>query len=271
MTRKMKLYLALGGLSLLFLLVLGAGIMWISGSGGTPLWSSEPLYQERFADVEAVACRLRSCAVEVRTWSEPDVEVSFYRWGIGTLEPPRVWMENGRLTAEDESHFSILLIGGGRLVIQVPEGTALPYDLLTVSGSVKLDAPSAEAVLETTSGSVKVFQAGTALKAQTVSGSIKVYEPFVIQDLKTTSGSVKAAADAATEEVRMQTTSGSIKLRLEDVSGYVLTHHVTSGSVKDLYRNVSFGRDGVENWGDETLKIYAGTTSGSIKLTDWTD
>ncbi len=270
MTRKTKLYLALAGLSVLFLLMLGVGIMWVA-QGGLPLnLSDDPVFQERYDGVESVACALRSYAIEVRTWEGPDVEVSFYRWGLGGGELPETRVENGRLTVTEPWTLGLLL-GGGKVVVQVPAGTAMPYELRTVSGSVKLDAPCTTAALETTSGSVKVYRSGAALTARTVSGSIKVYEPFPAQDLRTTSGSVKAAADAGTEEVRMQTVSGSIKLQLEGITGYRLEHHVTSGSVRDEYRNIRYEQDGTDTWGDGSLWIHASTTSGSIKLTDWGD
>lgn len=268
MSRKTKLYWKLAGLSLLFLLVLGLGILWIRGGGNMFSFGGEAVWQARFADVESVDCRLSDCAVEVRTWDQPEVEVTCYRWGLGG-SAPEARMEGGVLIVEQPGLG--LHIGGGKVVVQAPAGALLSYRLKTVSGSLSLDAPCTDAVLKTTSGSVQVHQAGAALQAETVSGSIRVFAPFDRQDLNTTSGSIRAVADGETTEIRANTVSGGIRLRLEGVSGYTLEHHTTSGSVKDTYHDVGYDQSGTARWGDEGLFLHASTVSGSIRLEDWED
>lgn len=273
MSRKTLLIIKLALYIFLFLLVLAlsAQILWKGWSPMTFSGSGKLVSSEHFTDVTSVQIGASSYSIEVTEHDDPDTIVSFYRVGLGSAAEPDVILENGTLQISEQGVIIGLHLGGGRIVVQVPRGSKLPYALSSVSGSIHLDAVSTTAKLHSISGSLKAYQAGGKLIADTTSGSIKLYKPFVSIDAQSTSGSIKAAANAETEKMLARSVSGSVKLALRDVPGYQLTYRSVSGSVKDEYHGISYGKSGSAPWGDGSLVIDAKTTSGSIKLTDWDD
>ena len=278
MSHKTSLIVRLILMIILFLLVLmlavqviGKGWSFLSFSGSGKLVCSE-----HYEGVTSIEADTASCAVEVVEHKGSDVIAEFYRLGFGSVKEPTMELRDGMLSVQETETPLGIHFGSGKVILRVPEGSALPYRLHTTSGSVRLGAASAEAVLQTVSGSIKVYQGGDSLTAETTSGSVKVYEPFDLLDIKTTSGSIKAVAAGGTTDVRMESVSGSVKLKLDGVSGYTMDYSTDSGSVKNEYPAMEYNygayhKHGTAVWSDGSLSIWAETTSGSIKLTDWND
>lgn len=278
MSQKTSLIVRLILMIILFLLVLmlavqvvgkGWGFMSFSGSG-------ELVYSKHYDDVTSIQADTASYALEVVEHDGSDVVAEFYRMGFGSVKDPTMEQQDGILSIRETETPLGIHFGSGKVILRVPKGSALPYRLHTASGSVRLGAASIEAVLQTVSGSIKVYQGGDLLTAETTSGSVKVYKPFDRLDIKTISGSIKAVADGGTTDVQMKSVSGSVKLKLDGVSGYTMEYSTVSGSVKNEYPAMEYNygayhKHGTAVWSDGSLPIRAETTSGSIKLTDWND
>lgn len=278
MSKKTSLIIRLILLILAFLLVAASAVRvalkgWESMSIS---FSGEPVSSEQFTDVTSIAVDAVAYSIEVAEYDGSSVVAEFYRSGIGSAAAPETALTDGALVIQEASNPVGIHLGGGKIKLHVPAGSLLPYQLCSASGSIRLDAGSSTSELHTASGSVKVFQSGERLAIQTTSGSVKVYEPFNSLDIQTTSGSIKASAGSDTADAKLKSVSGSIKLKLDGVSGYTMDYSTVSGSVKNEYPAMEYNyaahhKHGSAVWSDGSLSIQAETTSGSIKLTDWDD
>lgn len=229
--------------------------------------SGKLVLSEQFDHVEALKVDITSFSVEVVEHESDDVIVEFYRTGYGKGTEPVMTLSGNMLTIEEPIKLLGVNLSSGKILVYVPAGSQLPYELNTVSGSIKLNTASTTANLGTVSGSIKVYQRGNQLKAKTSSGSIKVYEPFQTIEAGTTSGSIKLTASSGSTAIQSKSVSGSIKVQLRDIEDYSIDYSSVSGSYKNEYMNGSLSSSN----GSSALKITAKTTSGSIKLCDWND
>ncbi len=268
MTNKKLLYIKLITLIILFLLICFTSLQFIMRGGHNmdfSYHSGKLILSENFNNVEALKADLTSFSVEVVEHDSEEVLVEFYRTGFGKSTEPVMNILDNRLTIEEPITLLNINFSSGKILVYVPAGSQLPYDLSTASGSVKLNASSSTAVLRTISGSIKVYQGGDQLKAKTTSGSIKAYEPFHRIESGTTSGSIKLTASPDTTSIQSKSVSGSIKVELHDVEDYSINYSSVSGSFRNEYGNSSI----TSNNSSAALQINAKTTSGSIKLCDW--
>lgn len=189
---------------------------------------------------------------------------------LGTKSPNKLSQEDDVLSFKQGKQFSFLSITRGNIVIEVPRGSALEYDINNISGSIIHDAMSRDTLTATSiSGSVKILQPGEKLFAKSTSGSVRIYSPFEDVSAKSISGSVQILANQDSKQISGSSVSGSVKIQLENVSGYTMDYSTTSGSVKDTYANIDYSKSGKTSYGDSSLKINASSISGSIKLTNW--
>ncbi|MDO5112576.1 MAG: DUF4097 family beta strand repeat-containing protein, partial [Clostridia bacterium] len=224
--------------------------------------------------VTAVKADLVSCPVNVSTHSGSDTRVKIRRvgLGIGRSNEPAVSLENGVLTVRQPRVLLNFSTVGYIVDITVPADACLDYDLMSISGSVRLDAPGNTAKLRTTSGSIRMSGSAVNVEAESVSGSVKLYGDERTQTVRavTTSGSIKTAAGKNAQSIYATSTSGSVKISIPPDLGYTMDYKTASGSVKDVYRGVAYEKQGTaEAWGANVVAITARSTSGSIKLTDW--
>ncbi len=278
MSRKTSLIVRIVVLSVLLLglLAMAVRMLWWVGRPGQAEWNwdgrREMVLSESYRGVTSVEVSTLSYAVEVVEHSGSETMVEFYRgFGATSREQISVTQNNGVLKVEQKPQFGLFSWGNCKVVVYVPQASPMDYDLASTSGSVKLNAPGKAVSVSTTSGSVKVYQGGETLSAVSTSGSVKVYEGFVTIDAGTTSGSVKVKAAQNTTRIVAESTSGSVKIQLPRDMGYVFDFSSVSGSVKDLYREKSFGSEGSSEYGGRDVAITASTVSGSIKLCDWDD
>lgn len=251
MNNRTLLWIRLVVLILSFVAVLAAAVVAMTGGkfSVSLIGDGKLAAEASFSDVTDIAVEGRTCAVEIVAGTGPDVVARYYTGGLLPAETP-VWEQTGGTLRVTTSKGNFL--SGGRLVLEVPEDDALNYQLDTISGGIR------------------VYVGGSALTVQCTTGSVKVYKPFQSLDVETTTGSVKVTADGSTTRCRLESTTGSIKLALEDVPGYTLTAESTTSSVKDEYNGLSYERSvSGAVWGDGSLAVEAESTTGSIKLTDW--
>lgn len=217
--------------------------------------------------VQSVSLPVSICESDVEQVTVRDNSRSF---GLKLGTANTVTEEGGTLTIRQGKHVSVMSVLTGNFEIEIPRGTILEYDLKNVSGSIYHDAPSREELkVKTTSGSIKILQGGDTANARSTSGSVRIYGPFREVRAQSTSGSVRATADGTSQLLNCSTTSGSVKIQLNQVSGYEMAYSSTSGSIKDLYTDTSYSKSGRCIFGDGTLRIDASSVSGSIKLMDW--
>ena len=251
MNNRTLLWIRLVVLILSFVAVLAAAVVAVTGGkfSASLIGDGKLAAEASFSDVTDIAVESRTCSVEIVAGTGPDVVAQYYTGGLLPAKMP-VWEQTGSTLCIATAKGNFL--SGGRLILEVPEDSALNYQLDSVSGSMK------------------VYVGGSTLTIQCTTGSVKVYEPFQSLDVETTTGSVKVTADGSTTRCRLESTTGSIKLALEDVPGYTLTAESTTSSVKDEYHGLSYERSvpGAV-WGDGSLAVAAESTTGSIKLTDW--
>lgn len=251
MNNRTLLWIRLVVLILSFVAVLAAAVVAVTGGkfSASLIGDGKLAAEASFSDVTDIAVESRTCSVEIVAGTGPDVVARYYTGGLLPAKMP-VWEQTGSTLCIATAKGNFL--SGGRLVLEVPEDSALNYQLDSVSGSMK------------------VYVGGSTLTVQCTTGSVKVYEPFQSLDVETTTGSVKVTADGSTTRCRLESTTGSIKLALEDVPGYTLTAESTTSSVKDEYHGLSYERTvSGAVWGDGSLAVAAESTTGSIKLTDW--
>lgn len=251
MNNRTLLWIRLVVLILSFVAVLAAAVVAVTGGkfSVSLIGDGKLAAEASFSDVTDIAVESRTCAVDVVAGTGPDVVARYYTGGLLPAETP-TWEQTGgtlRVTTAKSNFLS-----GGRLVLEVPGDDALNYQLDTVSGGIQVSV------------------GGNALTVQCTTGSVKVYEPFQLLDVETTTGSVKVTADWSTTRCQLESTTGSIKLALENVTGYTMTAETTTGSIKDEYNGLSYERTVSGTvWGDGSLAVEAESTTGSIKLTDW--
>ena len=237
-------------LIVVFFLLLGICIAAVGGGwlSGQMLGNGRLTDSATFTGITAVELHSQSCSVEIVPEDNGDAVVAeFYQSGLLRGEVPSWSQEDSVLHGTTDSGF----LSGGRIVLRIPSEASLDYKI------------------DNTTGAVSVQVGGGRLQVDTKTGSIKVYKPFDTLDLETKTGSIKAVADGDTTQCCAYTATGSVKLGLWDVAGYTLTASTKTGSVKDVYQDLSYGDSGTFTWGDGSLVIAVETKTGSIKLTDW--
>lgn len=270
MTRKNLLLIRLILLILLFIAICAGGLIFFQGYGQHGMENGT---SQSFSGVNKILVNSSSLPVRIVEGDAAEVTVTdntrFYGFGFGRKNS--VYQTDDSLYFNEGNRFSLIFgFTAGDVTIEVPRGTALEYQLTNTSGSISLDAPSKNTLkIKSTSGSVKVFQGGDHLDLTSTSGSVRIYSGFETARVKSTSGSIRISADERSRELNCNSTSGSVRIRLEHVSGYDLTYSSTSGSIRDLYHNISYERSGRNSYGDASLKINVKNTSGSTKLCDW--
>ena len=229
--------------------------------------------KQSFSNVEKIVVESLSLSLEVYESDVSEVTVidNSRFTGIKNREPNIITQEGNTVKVKQRKGGFFLSFVSGNIVIEVPKGSIIEYDLSNVSGAINFDASSKEQLnLKTVSGSIKVHEKdGDSLDAKTTSGSIEIRSAFNKVKTKSVSGSISMFAAQKSKDIESTTVSGSIKVQLENVSGYEMDYKSTSGGVKDMYSNNDYSKSGKATQGDGSLEMDLKSVSGSIKLTDW--
>ncbi len=187
----------------------------------------------------------------------------------------------------------------GSVLIEIPRGTALEYDIASASGDISLGGGFfSQATIKTASGdvtttseggyinvstasgdiqvkksikSIKLHSVsgditmqenGEEIEVKTVSGDIKMFGTFVSTIVKTTSGDIKMCADDRSVVVVANTVSGDCIVQLDGISELNLHRSSVSGSKKNSYKIP-------DNVQTAKLHMTVGTVSGDLRLRDW--
>lgn len=258
-------------LLILLFFIIGIGTLYYVGSQGTNVVEGE---ERTFSGVEKVVVDSINLSVKIYESDVAQVTVQYNAkvYGLNAGKSNRIDQAGGVVTVKQEKVGSFLSYVSGSIVVEVPRGSVLEYDINTISGSVEHDALSRGTFKATSiSGTISIRQGGEKVLAKTTSGTVLVYSAFEEMSAKSTSGSVLIIANQDSKKVITSSVSGSVKIQLDSVLGYDMDYSTTSGSVKDAYRNMWLSKEGNTTSGDSSLKIDVSSVSGSIKLGDWID
>lgn len=258
-------------LLILVFFIIGIGTLYYVGSQSTNVVEEE---ERTFSGVEKVVVDSINLSVKIY---ESDVEQVTVQHnakvrGLTTGKSNKIEQVGGVLTVKQEKAGFFFSYISGSIVVEIPEGSVLEYDINTISGNIDHDGIGRNTLTAVSiSGEISIHQGGEKALVKSNSGSVKIHAPFEELSAKSISGSVSVVADQDSKIVTTSSVSGSVKIQLDSVLGYNMDYSTTSGSVKDTYRNMGFSKSGNATNGDSSLKIDASSISGSIKLVDWLD
>jgi len=225
-----------------------------------------------FSNVEKIQVNAVTLPVHIYESDVEQVTVTdnSKQYGIGVRSSNKLTQEEDTLIFTEGKGFQIINFSRGEIIIEVPKGLILEYDIHNASGSIRHNAPSKnELRCENVSGSTRIYQGGQSVFVESVSGSIRVYEPFEELTATSVSGSIRTVANENSKQMNCSNVSGSIRIQLENVTGYDMNYSTLSSDVEDNYTDTEYKKSGDASYGDKSLKIDVSNTTGSIKLTDW--
>lgn len=222
--------------------------------------------KEEYDGINKLKVDITSYGIEVESYSGSKVSVEYY--GVST-DRLIVTVKDNQLLIQQDDHKKFFDWRSGKVVIKVPSQLIEEMILETVSGSINVDALAEDIKASSVSGSVRVSGQGNRLVASSVSGSVRNLGDFETVEARSTSGSVRTTATKRTNTLELQSVSGSIRISLAEGVGYDMNYSSISGSVKDEYQGISYKGVGECTYGNKQVRIHAGTTSGSIRLTNW--
>lgn len=191
-------------------------------------------------------------------------------YGLSTGKPNTIDEEDGVLSVKQEKNYSFLFFVTGEIIIEVPKGSFLEYDINSISGKINHTALSKDTLrAKSISGAVRIHRGSERVTIETISGSVRIHAPFQEVSASSVSGSIHIVANQDTKQILTSTISGSTSIQLENVSGYNMEYSTTSGSIKDVYEGLVYSKKGSTTLRDSYLKINSSSVSGSIKLEDW--
>ncbi len=281
MNRKQWLMVKLVLLTLIFITVatIGFRVTKNLGKGGigfdSSMKNSVPIVEGEkvtFENVQKIIIDTINLPVEIQEGdvSEVTIQDNSTAHGVGTKKPNKVAYEDGTLSFKQVKQRPLFFSISGNVIVEVPKGSLIEYELESVSGYISHNAPSkGKLKADTISGAIKIHQSGEKLSAESISGSIKIYQGFKETKVETISGSIKLEANQDSEQISGSSVSGSFQIALKNVSGYMMDYSTVSSSVKDSYANIDYSKSGNATNGDGSLKINLSSVSGSINLTDW--
>ncbi len=230
--------------------------------------------ERTFTNVEKIVVESISLSVKIIETDGTIVTIkdNSKGYGIRAGKPNILKQEDGVVTFKQGKGIFFLSFVTGNVVVEVPRGSLLEYDVKSISGNIDHDAMSGESLQASSiSGDIEIHQGGEKASVETTSGSVRVHAPFEKVKAESVSGSIRLTADQNSKEVKTSAISGSIRIQLKKVLGYTMDYSSTSGSVKDTYDNIDYSKSGHAIRGDSALDINVSTISGSIKLADWND
>lgn len=225
-----------------------------------------------FTDVDRIEVKLLSVSIQIVESNVLEVTVkdNVSSRGLGDDHPIIISDKDGVLSIKQRKSRPFLSLITGEVVVEVPKGSMLKYNINNISGSIDHDAASGDTLTATSiSGSVNIHHGGEKAYLKSTSGSVRVYEAFEELSASSVSGSVQVRADEISNSLTASSVSGSVGIMLERVAGYSMNYSTTSGSVTDKYENEKYPKSGNMTTGDGSLNIHASTVSGSIRLGDW--
>ena len=260
-------------LTLLIVLFFAIGIGAINFSGLTNK-SNIDKKEKTFSSVDKLVMESTSLSVDIHESNVEKVTIKDHSKtrGLMARKPIKIIQTGGVVSVKQRKSGFFFTSVSGNIVVEIPKGSKLEYDVSTVSGHIDHDATSSsELKAKSISGKIGIQKSGEKVNVKTTSGAIKIYSPFEEIKGKSVSGSIFVAANQDSKKVNLSTVSDSIKIQLENRVGYTFNFSTKSGSVKDTYENKDYSKSGKATIKEPLVKIGASSISGSITLVDWMD
>lgn len=212
-----------------------------------------------------------SSSVTINESNKPRIHLFFY---IGFMERsvydvyiPKAYKESlavkavsGDIEVNDNLKFEDLTISSTSGDIKMADVEAKSIKIESISGDIKLQHLIDEDLrLKTVSGDIRVESAKGKIEAKTTSGTIEIKELEGNVELTSVSGDVKSDDFKVTGDSRVKTTSGNVRMYLNQESNCEIQTKSVSGNVTlPNRRNVM----GVEPY----VELDIETVSGNIRL-----
>lgn len=167
---------------------------------------------------------------------------------------------SGDIEVNESLKFEDLTISSTSGDVKMGNIEAKNIKIETISGDIKLqDIKSDNLKLKAVSGDIKALSAIGNIEAKTTSGEIEFYKIDGKIDATSVSGNIKSEDFKITGDSRVKTTSGDVKMYLNQESNCEIQTKTTSGNVTlPNRRNVM----GVEPY----VELNIQTVSGNIRL-----
>ncbi len=226
---------------------------------------------QTFEGVEEIELDLASIDVKIVETSSDIVtlydntSISGFRLGIGGNDENKVNFTNGTLTFTQAKSWGIginMLNVVGEVVIEVPKGSLIEYEINSASSDVYFDAKAKDKLdINIVSGEIEIEQGGDELDIETVSGDIYVYDVFKNVDVNCVSSDLNMVADETTNRIGYNGVSGDVEIEIENDAEYNVEISSVSGDINDDYNNASNDSGAID--------ISVDNVSGDIYLQDW--
>ena len=283
-----------------------AGILgWVTGAyRGSTFGSAERISvdEQRSINISAAqTLKLASVSAGINLREVSGSEVTLHLHGSVTTTDRKAVPElessvDGGTVSVKVAHKPLMLIGchSNELTLDVglPKNFDKSLEISTVSGTIDLSGNSFKNLAaETTSGQVRLSSVSStsvslrsvsgmlqaeklladSVSADSTSGRIALTTSASTLDVHTVSGEVGVVTSSKPKQVRVESTSGQVTLRLPSDSGFALDARSTSGQVRCDFPVVMTGSAGrnhiVGTVGDaRNAEVRIRTTSGGIAV-----
>ncbi len=282
MNRKTLLVIKLIVLILLLLVIsfVAFAIIAFNGYSNTfseNLFSSESSFGQTaqkvqtFEDVQQIKLNLASIDVQIYETDSnivtlyDNTQKEGFRIGIGGNDDNTVEFKNGKLTFTQGGTWNIgfnFIRITGDIIIEVPKGTQIEYEIDSASSDIYIDAPIKNTLkINNVSGEIEIMQGGEELNINTVSGDVEVFMAYEQIDIDCVSSDVKLVANSATKSIDFDGVSGDVEIEVEDDAKYDINFDAVSGDVDDDYEN--------QNSDANAIQISINAVSGDAHLQNW--
>ena len=215
-------------------------------------------------------------SVEISGWDQNTVDISGTKYG-----PTEQWADSIQVNVEHTPASVTVRVErpsmhrgnqGARLVIHAPRTAVVDY-ATTSNGAIRVTDAAGPARLRTSNGGIRVIGLGGGLEAHTSNGSITAELDKVDREVhvETSNGSIELRLpQRIRESVRAHTSNGGITVRLPEgldarVSAHTSNAHVTSDFDVRMQGEIGRGQlEGVIGNGGPLLDLS--TSNGGIRL-----
>lgn len=221
-----------------------------------------------------------------------DIKVTISTKLSGGAEP-KVSIINGVLHVEQQKSFNFSFgFSNGYVEILIPysmmKEDSLNLDASSVSGSVSVkNITASRTTIGSTSGSIRGDNVSSkTLSAQSVSGSVKM-ENCESNEVKISSTSGSAVYSGKADELRLTSTSGSVKVYLDSMpahdsvfksmsgsvrlslpenDGFIMRYSSMSGSVSNSFTGLRANKSGTNTYKNGGVTLNLESMSGSVSI-----
>ncbi len=223
-----------------------------------------------FKNINKIVVRSSSLSISIIESVRDDVKVvslvELEKSNVNNVSDNEVYTNDETLYFKqgETSGISILSVYG-TILIEVPLGFAMEYELANANADITLDAPTMGlSVVSNVNGKTRIKQGGDSLNLKTAGGSVKIEAPFVVQKINSVSGKISTICDAKSEKLEANSINGNIKIQIPAGVGCSIDHKTLSGSI-EVSDSISAYK---YNKSKSSVMITVSAICGNIKIID---